>query len=178
MNLDRRIEKPKPGEYPPYASMYVGLLPDDGLLLRHLHEDLHDLVSLVRGIPAERLAHRYAPGKWSIREVLVHVADDERIYAYRALRFARGDATELAGFEQDDYAAASRADERPIDGILDEVASVRAASIALFAGLPDEAFGRGGVANGHPVTVRALAYHLAGHGRHHVNLLRTRYLAA
>jgi uncharacterized damage-inducible protein DinB len=175
--LERRIDKPRPGEYPAYASMYIDLLPDDGMLLRHLESDRAALVELARSIPPERLAHRYATGKWSIAEVLVHIADDERIYAYRALRFARGDATELAGFEQDDYAAASRADERPIDGIVAELDAVRRASITLFDGLPDAAFDRGGVANGTPVTVRALAYHLAGHARHHVSLLSTRYLA-
>jgi uncharacterized damage-inducible protein DinB len=176
--LERRIEKPRPDEYPPYASMYIDLLPDDGMLLRHLEADRAELTELVRAIPPERLRHRYAPGKWSISEVLVHVVDDERIYAYRALRFARGDATELPGFEQDDYALASRADERPIASIMAELDAVRRASIALFAGLPEAAFARGGVANGTRVTVRALAYHMAGHARHHVNLLRTRYLPA
>lgn len=156
--------------------MYIGLLPDDGLVLTHLQENLNTTKEFIRSLPEEKLLHRYAEGKWTIKEVLVHIIDDERIYAYRALSFARNDATELPGFEQDDYARNSRANERSIDDILDEFVAVRDSTIALFNGLDEEALGRGGVANGNFVTVRALTYHIAGHEMHHVNLIKERYL--
>jgi uncharacterized damage-inducible protein DinB len=122
------------------------------------------------------LLHRYAAAKWTIKEVLVHVVDDERIYAYRALRFARGDRTQLPGFEQDDYTPLSGANQRPLDDILAEYAAVREATIALFRGLPEEALLRSGVADGKRASVRALGYHIAGHEAHHVSILRERYL--
>jgi hypothetical protein len=108
--------------------------------------------------------------------VLVHIVDDERIYAYRALRFARGDKTELPGFEQDDYVPLSRANDRPFPDILAELAAVRTATIALYRGLPEESFLRSGTANGSVATVRALGYHIAGHELHHVSIIKARYL--
>src|SRR6476659_2584058 len=118
--LMRLIPKPKEGEYPPYAIMYVGLLPDDGFLLTHLHNNLTATRELVLSLPGEKLNYRYAKNKWTIKEILVHIIDDERIYAYRALRFARNDKTELPGFEQDDYVLYSQANERNIKNIMEE----------------------------------------------------------
>lgn len=110
--------------------------------------------------------------------MLVHVVDDERIYGYRAMCFARGEATPLPGFEQDDYAAASGANERPLCSIMAEYAAVRHATIALFDGLADDALTRSGVANGNRASVRALGWHIAGHELHHLKLLRERYLSS
>jgi uncharacterized damage-inducible protein DinB len=172
----RRIEKPKEGEYPPYAVIYIGLLPDDGLVLSHLGENLKATTDLIHALPEERLAFRYAEGKWTVKEILAHVIDDERIYAYRALRFARNDGTELPGFEQDAYALHSGANGRSVESLLEEFAAVRRATIALFDGLDDEALARSGVADGNRVTVRALAYHIAGHELRHVNVIKERYL--
>ncbi len=172
----RKIEKPREGEYPPYAIMYIGLFPDDGLVLKHLQDNLRATKDFILSLPEQKLLHRYADGKWTIKEVLVHIIDDERIYAYRALRFARNDATELPGFEQDDYARLSRANDRDIKDILDEFTAVRNSTIALFNGLEEEALNRGGVANENFVTVRALAYHIAGHEMHHINIIKERYL--
>jgi len=169
------IEKPLPDEYAPYAIMYIGLLPDDGLVLKYLKDHLKTTKDLILSLPAEKLMYRYAEGKWTIKEVLVHIIDDERIYAYRALRFARNDQTELPGFEQDDYARHSGANERSIKSILQEYTVVRNATIALFNGLEEKAFTRTGVANNHPVSVRALAYHIAGHEMHHLNIIKQRY---
>lgn len=171
-----RIEKPGEGEYAPYAIRYIGLLPDDGLVLRHMEENLKATSEFILSLPEERLAHRYAEGKWTIKEILVHVSDDERIYAYRALRFARGDKTELPGFEQDDYAARSGANGRGIADILEEFATVRRATISLFKGLDREALLRTGVADGKVMSVRAAAYHIAGHELRHVNIIKERYL--
>jgi len=172
----RLIPKPKEGEYPPYAIMYIGLLPDDGLLLTHLRNNLIATKKLVLSLPGEKLSYRYAKNKWTIKEILVHILDDERIYAYRALRFARNDKTELPGFEQDDYALYSRANERDIENILEEYEAVRDSTIALFNGLPEDSFLRVGTANNNKVTVRALAYHIAGHELHHINIIKEKYL--
>lgn len=172
----RLIEKPREGEYPPYAIQYIGLLPDDGRVLEHLRSNLATMRELLLPLPPERLRYRYAPEKWTIPEILLHVIDDERIYAYRALRFARNDATELPGFEQDDYVPVSGANDRTMESLLDELATVREATVSLFEGLPAEALLRGGTASGHFMTVRAIAYHLAGHELRHVNLIRERYL--
>ncbi|MCO6479390.1 MAG: DinB family protein [Phaeodactylibacter sp.] len=172
----KTIPKPKPGEYPAYAEMYLKWIPDDGNLLGHLQSNFETVKSFILSLPESRLLHRYAEGKWTIKEVLLHIIDDERIYAYRALRFARNDKTPLPGFEQDDYTPFSGANDRDISSIMDEYESVRKATITLFAGLPEESLQRGGVADGKPVTVRALGYHLAGHEMHHLNIIREKYL--
>jgi uncharacterized damage-inducible protein DinB len=179
-NLRRRplpaIEKPRPEEYPSYARMYIDLLPNDGLILKYLEDDLKSTCKFVASLPEARLLHRYAEGKWTIKEIIGHIVDDERIYAYRALRFARNDSTELPGFDQDPYAQYSGANQRGIRDLLDEFTLVRKSTIALFKSLNDAALIRTGVANGHSVSVRALAYHIAGHELHHVNLIKERYL--
>lgn len=170
------IPKPQPGEYAPYAIMYIGLLPEDGLVLEHMENNLEVVKSLVHSLPEERLITPCAPGEWTIKEILVHIIDDERIYAYRALRFARNDQTELPGFEQDDYTAYSGANQRSLSSILDEYAAVRHATITLFANMNDRVLLRSGVANGHVMSVRAAAYHIAGHELHHLNSIRENYL--
>lgn len=172
----RPIPRPAPGEYPPYARMYLDYLPEDDRVLLHLEEGLRQAEGLARGLTEEQLLHRYAPGKWSVKEVLLHVVDDERIYAYRALRFARGDATPLPGFDEKAYAPRSGADARSVGSILEEYRAVRAATLALFAHLPEEAFDRAGTAEGNRATVRALAWHIAGHERRHLAVIRERYL--
>ena len=169
------ISKPLPGEYPAYASMYIDLVPDDGLVIQHLEENVKRMKYFILSLPDEVMKFRYAEGKWTIREILVHMIDDERIYSYRALRFARNDRTELPGFEQDDYAAYSGANSRKTESILEEYESVRKSTISLFRNLPDDAFLRSGKANNNPVTVRALIYHIAGHELHHMNIIKSRY---
>jgi uncharacterized damage-inducible protein DinB len=172
----RTIEKPKDGEFPPYANMYIRLLPGDGLLLKHLQDNFIATKEFILSMNEEKLNFRYAENKWTIKEILVHIIDDERIYAYRALRFARNDQTELPGFEQDDYSFYSQANTRSIESILEEYEAVRHATITLFNGLPEESFMRTGTANNNKVTVRALAYHIAGHELHHMNIIREKYL--
>jgi len=172
----RSIPKPPPGEYAPQARAYLDRLPDDDRLLEHLATGLDETAALIRGLTEARLGSAYAPGKWTIKEVLLHVADDERIYAYRCLRFARGDRTPLPGFEQDDYVPLSGARIRSGEELLEELAAVREATIALFRWLPDEALSRCGEADGHRVTVRALGWHIAGHEAHHMAIVRERYL--
>ncbi len=172
----KKIAKPQDGEFPAYAGMYIRLLPDDGLLLKYLKENLEKTRALILSLPEEKLLYRYAKDKWTIKEVLVHIIDDERIYAYRALRFARNDKTELPGFDQDEYTCYSNANNRSTENILTEYEAVRNATIALFESFDDTALKRAGVANNNKVTVRALGYHIAGHELHHINIVKEKYL--
>ncbi len=170
------IDKPKPGEFAPYASMYIDLLPDDGLVLKHLGDNFAAARTLIFSLPAEKLLHRYQEGKWSIKEILAHIIDDERIYVYRALRFARNDKTELPGFEQNDYVPHSSANERDLSNIFTEYDAVRNSTIAFYNSLEDAAFQRAGLADGNIMSVRASAYHIAGHELHHMNFIKDHYL--
>jgi uncharacterized damage-inducible protein DinB len=170
------IERPREKEYPAYAHIYIDLLPDDGLILKHLADNLKTTKNFVAAIPKDRLLYRYAEGKWTIKEILAHIVDDERIYVYRALRFARNDSTELPGFDQDQYAGYSGANQRDSSELLDEFSLVRRSTIAFFRSLDAAALLRTGVANGQKVSVRALAYHIAGHELRHMNVIRERYL--
>jgi uncharacterized damage-inducible protein DinB len=172
----RIIDKPFSEEFPAYASMYIDLVPGDGLLLHHLQDNFIATRRLVINLPEEKLLHSYAPGKWTIKETLVHIIDDERIYAYRAMCFARGEKKALPGFEQDDYAAASGANERHITNIFEEYEAVRQSTITLFNGLAEHTLMKCGIANDHAATVRALAYHIACHELHHINIIKQKYL--
>src|SRR5262245_51955697 len=128
----RTIPKPAPGEYAPYAIMYIDLLPDDGLVLGHLRNNLDMMKALVSGLPQAKLVTPWAEGEWTVKEILVHIIDDERIYTYRALRSARNDHTEIPGFDQDFFAAESFANQRSLNDIFEEYAAVRAATITFF----------------------------------------------
>lgn len=172
----RLITKPAPDEYPAYAEMYIKLLPDDGQILDHLARNFQSAKDLVLSLPAEKLLYRYAENKWTIKEILVHIIDDERIYAYRAMCFARGEKTHLPGFEQNEYAINSGANGRDINSILEEYEAVRRSTIALFNGLPENSLTNTGVADDKKDSVRALLFHLAGHELHHINLIKERYL--
>lgn len=172
----KKIPKPEMGEYAPYAIMYIGLLPDDGLVLQYLQGNLNVVLDFIRSSPAEKLTSRWAEGEWTIKEILGHIIDDERIYCYRALRFARNDATELPGFEQDDYVIYSGANARDLEEILAEYTAVRSATITFFDSLEEKALTRAGLANGHVMSVRAAAYHIAGHELHHLNSIKENYL--
>jgi DinB superfamily len=139
--------------------IYYNLLPDDGLVLQHMLDDLERLSALIRPLTEEQLTTRWAPGEWTIKEILAHIADDEWIIAYRALRFARNDQTLLPGFDQDLYTAHSGANGRRVEDILAELAHVRRATVALFDGLEEEAFDRWGIMAEHRTTVRARLSH-------------------
>jgi len=171
------IPKPIVGEYAPYTIMYINLLPDDGLILKHLRDNLENTVRFIRLLPEGKLTTRHAEGEWTIKEILVHVLDDERIYCYRALRFARNDTTELPGFEQDEYVPYSGANHREIEAIIEEFISVRRATITFFESLDEEALIRKGIGSGNIMSVRAAAYHIAGHELHHINSIKENYLS-
>lgn len=171
------IPRPHPSEHAEFYAKYVARVPD-GDLLRTLRAQGDEARALARGLSDAQAMHRYAPGKWSVKEVYGHVADAERVFAYRALRIARGDETPLAGFDENAYVAAADFDARPLSALADELAHVRRATLDLLAPLGGEALARRGTANGRSVTVRALAWIIAGHERHHLDLLRERYLSS
>jgi hypothetical protein len=154
---------------------YIDKVPGGDIRLV-LADQAGDVLTLLRGISDERSLDHYAPGKWSIRQVIGHMNDAERVFSFRAFWFARGFDSALASFDQDVAVPFAKADDRGWDIHLDEFAAIRAATVALFDGLDEAAWGRRGTASGHGVTVRALAYICAGHVAHHVDVLRTRYL--
>jgi hypothetical protein len=173
-----RIERPEPGEYAPYFERYVTQVPPQADILEILRRQVDETAALLGGLSEREAGFRYAEGKWSIREVVGHVADTERIMVYRALCFARGERAALPGFEEDDYVRNARFDARPLADLLTEFRTVRAATIPFFAGLDVEELRRSGTANARPYSVRAVAFIVAGHERHHVRVLNERYLAA
>ena len=170
------ISRPAEDEYAPYYGRYISRVPD-GDLCSMLASQLGDTLALIGAIPEPRGTHRYAEGKWSIKEVMGHLIDTERIMSYRALRFARADETPLPGFEQNDYVPPGGFDRRTLRDLSEEFAVVRQATIHLFRHLDPAALTRRGTASGNPVSVRALAYIIAGHESHHVAILKDKYLA-
>lgn len=178
----RKIEKPSPDEYPAYSHIYMDLVEGDGNVLEHLKQNFIDIKNFIYSLPKEKLYYRYAEDKWTIKEILVHIIDDERIFSYRALRYARNDETPLHGFEQEDYTRYSKANERSLESIFEEYEAVRNATITLFKNLPWDSFmrsGKGIDTDGSIInerTVRALAYHITGHELRHINIIKERYL--
>lgn len=170
------IDKPNLNEFQANESLLANLIPGDGLLLKYLNTNIETTTAFISSLPQDRLKHRYAQGKWTIKEILMHLIEMERVYTYRILRFARNDQTVLPGFDADQYILNSKANDREIETLLEELNSVRKATICLLNGLPEESFLRSGSVNGNLVSVRALAYHIAGHELHHVNIIKERYL--
>jgi len=169
------LSRPDPSEYGAYYGRYINLVPE-GPIVTVLRDQIAETLKLLRALPEARGHHRYAPGKWSIKEIVGHVTDGERVFSYRALRIGRGDETPLPGFEQDDYVKNGGFDSRPLGDLLDELETVRRATVQLLAPLDEAAMLRRGTASGFPVSVRALAYITAGHELHHRNILKERYL--
>lgn len=168
--------RPDPSEYAPYASIYVDLVQEADIL-HALSVQIEDTMALLKSIDDRHGAdHTYAPGKWTVKQVVNHIVDTERIMAYRALRLARNDSTPLPGFEQDDYVQYGPSGQCSLADFCEEFRLVRAATIALFRNLPAEAWRWGGVVNQHNVTVRGLAFVTAGHELHHAKILREKYL--
>jgi uncharacterized damage-inducible protein DinB len=165
------LTRPNPTEYAEFYKNYIARVPE-GPVLDFLAKQLGDYRQLLVGVSDEAATAAPAPGKWSIKQVLGHLCDTERVMTYRALRFARGDPKELRGFEQDDYVREAQSNSRTVDNLLTEFESIRKATIALFGSLPPEAETRSGIANGNKVTVRALAYIVAGHMQHHFEGLK------
>lgn len=167
---DRR---PGPDEYAPHQDTYVSLVTSP--VLDALRDQIAVFAALPQVIDHEKAAFRYAPKKWSVRQVLGHMADAERVYQYRALVLARAGDPDLRRWDPDGYAAEAELDSRPVPDLVEEMIAVRRSSILFFSGLPSSAWSRGGTLNGKPLTVRALAYIAAGHAQRHLNVLRERY---
>jgi hypothetical protein len=166
--------RPDASEYAPFYHGYVEAVPE-GDIVDLLRSGGEDLVEAIGRIPEDRGGFRYGPEKWSIREVLGHLIDAERIFAYRALRVGRGDHTPLASFDENEYVRTAGSDARTIADLVRELRAVRETTVMLFESLPDDAWGLRGVASGKDVSLRALAYITAGHARHHLRILRERY---
>lgn len=169
------ITRPPSDEYAPYYQKYISLVPE-GDVVATLSQQLDTTLRLLRGIDESQADKRYEPGKWSIKELVGHLIDSERVFTYRALRFARNDQTPLPGFEQDDYVRGAAFGEQQLAELADEFEHVRRASICLFRSLGEDAWLRRGIANEAEVSVRALAYIVAGHAVHHMRVLKERYL--
>ncbi len=170
-----RTTRPEATEYAPYYAGYVGHVPT-GDVVETLSTQHDGSIELLRSIGEEKSLSRYAPGKWSIREVVGHLIDAERIFTYRALRFARADETALASFDENSYIANASFDDRSLASLCDEFEAVRRASVLLFASLNGTEWMRRGIASNNAMSVRALAWVTAGHELHHVGILRSRYL--
>jgi uncharacterized damage-inducible protein DinB len=174
--MNNIIEFPQQSEYPSYANMYMKYTLKDGSLLQQLTQSLETTLALIKVLPEEKLNFRYQEEKWSIKDILVHIIDDERIYCYRALAFARNDKTNFPGFEQDDYAKFADTKERSIENILEDYKATRQATITLFDGFSQPALKRIGTANNNNTSVRALGYHILGHELHHIEIIKKHYL--
>lgn len=169
------IERPKPGEYKPYFDRYISLIPGSDIV-GTLEKQLPKTVALLSGRSDEESNFRYEPGKWSLKEVIGHMNDTERIMAYRALRIARGDKTPLPGFEQDDFVRDGPFAELSLSSLVEEFQTVRAATLSLLRTFRPQDWTRRGNASDHEITVRALIYIIAGHELHHRNIVEERYL--
>lgn len=168
------VGRPEPGEYAPYHDRYIALVPGSDILTT-LESQRRQTLILLCSRDDKDGDFRYAPDKWSVKELLGHVCDTERIFAYRALRISRADRTPIEGFEQDDYVRNSPFPHRPIAEIIEDYIAVRRASLTLFRNLDEQAWTRRGIANNNEISVRALAYIIAGHELHHRRILEEKY---
>ena len=170
-----RGTRPGDDEFNPYYSRYIALVPD-GDVVETLARQLSGTTAFLRGLPADKHDHRYGTGKWSIKEVIGHMIDCERVFVYRALRFARADTIPIEGFDENLYAANANSGARTLEDLTGELEHLRLATVHFFGSLDEEAFVRRGIANENEISVRALAFIIAGHESHHLEIIRTRYL--
>ena len=171
------IARPQPDEYAPYYGRYISLVPGEDIL-GTLDQQRRQSMMLLSGRNENDGEFRYAPDKWSAKEVLGHICDTERVFAYRALRISRADATPLEGFEQDDYVRNGPFAHRPLTDLVEEFIAVRRATLSLLRNLDEAAWMRRGTANKNEVSVRGIAYIIAGHELHHRRILEEKYFAA
>ena len=169
------MTRPQTTETAPYYYKYIDLVTSDEIVPA-METQLDEMVEFLQGISEEKSRHSYEPGKWTIREVLNHVNDGERVFLYRAFWFARGYQDALPSFDQDEAVVTAKANNTSWADLVEEFRNVRLSTISFFKTLPDEAWSRTGVASDNPFTVRSLAYIIAGHVAHHRNVLTERYL--
>jgi hypothetical protein len=176
-NIDSAFGRPTEDEYAPFYNGYVGLVPA-GEVRQHLRSQLQETLATLAGVSNDVANGAYGPGKWTLKEVVGHMSDAERVFAYRLLRIARADATPLSAFDENAWVPTSGAGGRSLENLLLEFVSVRFATLSLLDSLSAEAWTRRGTASGKSISVRALAYIAAGHERHHLRIIRERYLSA
>ena len=168
------MKRPQPDEYSAFYQTYIDKVDDD--VLSELKDQIESLGTFLKSIPQDKVNYAYAEGKWTVKEVLGHIIDTERIMTYRLLRFARNDASPLPGFEENDYIQNSHYATQDFSLLIEEMLALRKANLYLFNSLTAEEMERRGVANNSPLSVRALLFILAGHMKHHVGVLMERYL--
>ncbi len=166
----------QPNEYASYYENYIHQVSDDYTLIEELEISLHRYIKFVQNIPMDKFDYSYAEGKWTIKDIIQHTIDAERVFAYRALRFARNDKTELPGYEEDDYANQANGNKRSIMELLTEFSAVRHATLLLFKSFNEEQLLRIGYANNNPMSVRAIGFVIVGHQNHHQKVFEERYL--
>jgi hypothetical protein len=170
------MNRPETNEFDPYYNTYISLVEGDNVL-PVLEAQPGELRSMFSDVPEEKGAFAYAEAKWTVKELLGHMIDGERMFAYRIFRISRGDKTPIEGFEQDDYIENAHSNERSFTDLLNEFELLRQANMLFFNNLKDDAWTRTGTANKREISVRAIAFIMAGHIRHHINILKERYLA-
>lgn len=169
------LKKPLRDEYPAYYENYIGLVPD-GELTDILNTQIQDMITLFSSVDETQANYRYAENKWTLKEVIGHITDTERIMSYRLLRIARGDQTPLSGYDDEHYVREASFHSRSLSDLLEELVAVRYSTVSLIKGLNENTWPRKGIANNGEITVRALAYIIAGHELHHVKIIKERYL--
>ena len=175
MDTSFRSIRPKGDEHIAYYSTYIDRVPD-GDIVEILKKETAETLAFLRSIPESKLDYRYAPGKWNIRQIVGHLADGERVFQYRAWRFSRADTIPVPGFDENLYVDTAPFENVSMPDLIDEFEALRRASIHLFSNMTEEAMTRRGVANGDEISVRAIAFILAGHVSHHLQVLKERYL--
>lgn len=168
------MNRPQPDEFAPYYTKYIEKVNDD--VLSELEKQCSDLQTFLSSIPHEKEEFTYAEGKWTTKEVIGHIIDTERIMAYRLLRISRNDSTPLPGFDENQYVKNSHFKSRDLSGLIDEFISVRKSNLHLFQSLNEDDLSKTGTASGYSVSVRALLFIIAGHVKHHQQILKERYL--
>jgi len=169
------IARPGQDEYAPHYATYISKVKSDDLIAE-LDSSMKDFISFIRTVPEAKLDYRYQDGKWTIREIIIHLMDAERIFTYRALRFSRNDQTPLSGFDENEYVPESNAATRSLDSLIEEYSALRNSTIALYKNFTPQMTMRTGIANGKEISVRALGYVIPGHEIHHMGVIKDRYL--
>jgi hypothetical protein len=167
------ITRPDQSEFAPFYAGYVGKVPDNGPV--GMLTDQIAVLEKIRLLPEDQGNHRYADGKWTVKELIGHIADSERVFTYRLVRIARGDQTPMAGFDENVWAKTAPHGHRPMAAVADELIAIRRATLALIDSLDETSLGNTGVANNNPVSARAICWILAGHTQHHLDILKARY---
>ncbi len=171
-----RVSEVQPNEYAGFYAGYIEQVSDEYTLMEELEISVHRFIKFVQNLPMDKFDYRYAEGKWTIKDIIQHLIDAERVFAYRALRFARRDQTPLPGFEEDDYVVAAQGTKRGLQDLLTEFLIVRQSTLALFKTFDQETLVQAGTASGRLMSVRALGFVIIGHQNHHMRVFEERYL--